>query len=217
MSHDLRAPPSTIEGFAQLLREPPGAQLSAEQRELLQYIVTSAKKMSQIIEALLQFARTSDSELGLVKVDLEQLLDDAIAAMQANTSGRHVHWRRSRLPKALGEATLLRQVLINLLGNAIKFTRGRDPAVIEVGSRKRRQHEVVVFVRDNGIGFDMERAHKLFGPFQRLHRESEFEGTGIGLANAHRTITRLGGAIWVEAEVERGATFYFSLPVIQSS
>jgi PAS domain S-box-containing protein len=216
VSHDLRAALSTIEGFAQLLNEAAGPQLSAEHRELLEYIVTSTKKMGQIIEALLQFARSSESELGLVEVDLEQLLDDAIAATQADASDRHVIWQRSHLPKAFGDATLLRQVLVNLLGNAIKYTRGRDPAVIEVGTRKGRKHEVVVFVRDNGIGFDMQRAHKLFGPFQRLNRASEFEGTGIGLANAHRIVTRLGGAIWAEAEVERGATFYFSLPATGS-
>lgn len=212
VSHDLRAPLSTIEGFAQLLDETAGPQLSAEHRELLDRIVSSTKKMGQIIEALLEFARSSDSELGLVEVDLEQLLDDAIAATQGQASGRHIHWQRSPLPKALGDASLLRQVLVNLVGNAIKYTRGRNPAVIEVGTRKGRRHEVVVFVRDNGIGFDMQQAHKLFGPFQRLHRASEFEGTGIGLANAHRIVRRLGGAIWAEAEVERGATFYFSLP-----
>lgn len=217
VSHDLRAPLSTIEGFAQLLNQAAGPQLSAEHRELLQYIVSSTKKMGQIIEALLQFARTSDSELGSVEVDLEQVLDDAIAAMQADTSGRHIEWQRSRLPPALGDATLIRQVLVNLLSNAVKYTRGRDPAVIEVGTRKGRQHEVVIFVRDNGVGFDMQRAHKLFGPFQRLHRAGEFEGTGIGLANAHRIITRLGGAIWTQAEVERGATFFFSLPMAAGS
>ena len=150
VSHDLRAPLSTIEGFAQLLDQAAGPQLSAEHRELLQYIVGSTRKMGQIIEALLQFARTSDSELGLIEVDLEQVLDDAIAATQADTSGRHIQWQRSRLPRALGDATLLRQVLVNLLSNALKYTRGRDPAVIEVGTRKGRQHEVVIFVRDNG-------------------------------------------------------------------
>jgi signal transduction histidine kinase len=212
VSHDLRAPLSAIQGYAQLLDEAAGPQLSAEHRELLEYIVTSTKKMGQMIEALLQFARSSDSELGLVEVDLEPLLDDAIVAAQANVSDRNIQWRRSRLPKALGDATLLRQVFVNLLGNAVKYTRGRDPAVIEVGTRKGRQHEVVVFVRDNGIGFDMQHAPKLFAPFQRLHRASEFEGTGIGLANVHRIVTRLGGALWAEAQVERGATFYFSLP-----
>ena len=199
-----------------MLRDTAGPQLSAEHRELLEYIVTSTKKMGQIIEALLQFARSSDSELGLVEVDLEQLLDEAIATLPA-ARDRDIQWRRSRLPKALGDAALLRLVLINLVGNAIKYTRGRDPAVIEIGTRTGRQHEVVVFVRDNGIGFDMQHAHKLFGPFQRLHRATEFEGTGIGLANAHRIVTRLGGAIWAEAEVERGATFYFSLPTTERS
>jgi signal transduction histidine kinase len=217
VSHDLRAPLITIEGFTQLLNEVAGPQLSPEHQQLLQYIVSGTKKMGQIIEALLQFARSSDSELGLVEVDLELLLEDAIAATQADASDRRVKWQRSRLPKALGDATLLRQVLVNLLGNAIKYTRGRDPAIIEVGTHKGRQHEVVVFVRDNGSGFDMQHAHKLFGLFQRLHPASEFEGTGVGLANAHRIVTRLGGAIWAEAEVGRGATFYFSLPIVESS
>jgi signal transduction histidine kinase len=213
VSHDLRAPLCTIEGFAQLLDASVGPHLIPEHRQHLENIVSSTKKMGLIIEALLKFARTSNADLDLVEVDLDGLLHGALVATRADASGRHIQWRQSHLPKALGDAVLLQQVFVNLLANAIKYTRTRDPAVIEIGSRKGRQHEVVVFVRDNGIGFDMQHAHKLFGPFQRLHRSSQFEGTGIGLASAHRIVTRLGGAIWAEAAIGRGATFYFSLPI----
>jgi light-regulated signal transduction histidine kinase (bacteriophytochrome) len=180
----------------QLLKESTADRLDAESQKYLGYIVGAAKRMGQLIEALLTFARTSRAQLNFADVDLEQILEGALAEVRSETQSRNIQWQRSRLPKARGDATLLGQVFVNLLANAIKYTRTRDPAVIEIGSRPGRADEVVVFVRDNGVGFDPRYADRLFGVFQRLHRSDEFEGTGIGLANAHRIVKRHGGAIW---------------------
>ena len=212
VSHDLRAPLRRISGFAQLLNESAAATLDEGNLELLTHIIDGAKQMSQMIEALLEFARTSRSEMHFGEVDLDVLVDKAISDLHSDSAGRTIQWQRSALPKVRGDAILLHQVVINLLSNAVKYTRNRDPAVIEIGTREGRNNEVVVFVRDNGVGFDLRYAGKLFGVFQRMHRADEFEGTGIGLANAQRIVTRHGGAIWVDAAVGSGATFQFSLP-----
>lgn len=212
VSHDLRAPLFHIDGFAQLLGESTAGMLDEQSAKYLGYIVGGTKRMGELIEAMLTLARTSRAHLSLADVDLEEVLEGALAAAGAGTQSRNIQWQRSRLPRARADATLLGQVFVNLLANAIKYTRTRDPAVIEIGARPGRADEVVIFVRDNGVGFDLRYAERLFGVFQRLHREDEFEGTGIGLANAHRIITRHGGAIWAEAAVDRGATFFFSLP-----
>jgi signal transduction histidine kinase len=213
VSHDLRAPLRHISGFAQLLDESAGISLTGENREFLMQIITAAKRMDQLIDALLDFARTSRAELDPADVDLERVLGEALAIVQTDVGRRRVDWRRSPLPMVRGDSTLLRTVLVNLLSNALKYTRNRDPAVIEIGTRAGRADEVVVFVRDNGVGFDPRYAERLFGVFQRLHRADEFEGTGIGLANVQRIITRHGGTVWAEAAVDRGATFFFSLPL----
>jgi signal transduction histidine kinase len=212
VSHDLRAPMRRISGFAQLLGESASAQLDASNRELLTHIVGAATQMSQLIEALLEFARTSRVEMHFKEVDLDILVDKAISDFHSDLAGRTVQWRRSALPKVHGDAILLHQMLTNLLSNAVKFTRTRDPAVIEIGTGDGRDNEVVVFVRDNGVGFDLRYAGKLFGVFQRMHRADEFEGSGIGLANAQRIVTRHGGTLWADAAIDGGATFYFSLP-----
>jgi light-regulated signal transduction histidine kinase (bacteriophytochrome) len=172
----------------------------------------AGKRMDQLIDALLEFARTSRTELELSDVDLEDLVNEAMAILQTDLKGRNISWQRARLPRVQGDAILLRTVFVNLLSNAVKYTRTRDPAVIEIGTRKGRTGELVVFIRDNGVGFDLRYAERLFGVFQRLHRADEFEGTGIGLANVQRIITRHGGAVWAEAAVNHGATFFFSLP-----
>jgi signal transduction histidine kinase len=211
VSHDLRAPLRHIDGFARLLQESAGGQMNVESRGFLRQIVSATEQMDRLIRDLLEFARTSALEPDRADVDLEKLLDEALAAVQPDTLGRSIQWERSHLPKVRGDAPLLRQVLVNLVSNALKFTRMRNPAVIEIGSRTGRADEVVVFVRDNGVGFDPHRVGELFRVFRRLHSATEFEGTGVGLANAHRIITRHGGAIWAEAAVDRGATFYFSL------
>jgi light-regulated signal transduction histidine kinase (bacteriophytochrome) len=214
VSHDLRAPLRRISGFAQLLETSTSSVLNGEHRELLRYIVDGVAEMDQLIVALLNFSRISRTELSVEEVDLETLLDETLVQFHSDLEGRHIEWRRSALPTVRGDKSLLRQVIVNLLSNAIKYTRSRDPASIEIGVRQGREHETVIFVRDNGVGFDMRYSDRLFGVFQRMHRADEFEGTGIGLATAQRIVTRHGGAIWAEAEVDRGATFCFSLPRI---
>jgi hypothetical protein len=212
VSHDLRAPVRHIAGFAELLEQHAGPRLDAESRGFLTQITQSTQQMNALIDALLELARMSRVEIEFVQADLEKLLDEAIAAVQIDARGRNIQWQRSRLPLVRGDPTLLRQVFVNLLSNALKYTRTRDTAVIELGTRRGRADEVVIFVRDNGVGFDVRRSGELFGAFRRLHSSEQFEGTGVGLANAHRIIARHGGSIWADAEVGRGATFFFSLP-----
>ncbi len=211
VSHDLRAPLRHISGFAQVLNTDCERLSSAETREFTGRVLTAADQMNRLIEALLEFARVGRTQLQLTSVDLETLLDEALAGVAPDARGRNIEWRRGALPVVRGDATLLRQVLVNLLSNAIKYSRTRQPAVIEIGQRPGRADEVVIFVKDNGVGFDLRRAGELFGVFKRLHAADAFEGTGIGLANAHRIVTRHGGAIWADATVEGGATFAFSL------
>lgn len=211
VAHDLRAPLHQIAGFADLLRETLGTP-TAESAEFLDRIISATRRMDQLIVDLLAFARTARTELTLREVNLEQTLDEALEAVRPDFAGRKINWKRESLPHVRGDAALLRQVYINLLSNAIKYTRSRTEATIQIGHRVGRAHELVLYVRDNGIGFDMQHARSLFGVFQRLHGATDYEGTGIGLANVQRIITRHGGRVWAEAMVDRGATFYFTLP-----
>lgn len=210
VSHDLRAPLRRIGGFAELLDEH-GAHLDTENRGFLNHILKATKDMDRLIDALLALSRTSRTELKLVPVDLEGVLEEALSAVYAETHGRNIRWVRARLPVVRADVTLIRQVFINLLSNAIKYTRPRETAQIEIGTQRGRADEVIIFVRDNGVGFDLKHASGLFGAFQRLHPAEQFEGVGVGLANAHRIVTRHGGSIWAEAAEGVGATFYFSL------
>jgi signal transduction histidine kinase len=210
VSHDLRAPLRHISGFADLLLATE-TNMTDDGRELSRRIVDATRRMHELIEALLEFARVGRAPLQLVDIALEQVVSEALEAVAPETRGRNIEWVRSPLPIVRGDATLLRQVLVNLLSNAIKYSRTRNPAVIEIGQRAGRADEVVTFVKDNGVGFDPKCAGELFGVFKRLHGADAFEGTGIGLANAHRIITRHGGSIWADAAVDGGATFYFSL------
>ncbi len=211
VSHDLRAPLRYIDGFAGLLANSTASTLSADDRHYLDRILNSARQMNHLIEDLLEFSRTGRAEMRLIRVDLGNLLEDVIQEIQPEIVGRHIVWKKAALPPAQADSRLLRQVFSNLLLNAIKYTRPRDPAEIEIGFEDKAE-ELVVFVRDNGVGFDMHYADKLFGVFQRLHGAEEFEGTGIGLANVRRIIARHGGRTWAEGKVDEGATFYFSLP-----
>jgi light-regulated signal transduction histidine kinase (bacteriophytochrome) len=213
VSHDLRAPLRRISGFAQLLQETASAVLDGENRNFLKQIIDGAAQMDQLIEALRAFHRITRTALCFAEVDLEALLDETLVLCHARLKDRHIEWRRSALPKVRGDKTLLGLVFVNLLSNAIKYTRTRELASIEIGARQESER-TVVFVRDNGVGFDMRYSEKLFGVFQRMHGPDEFEGTGIGLATAQRIVTRHGGLIWADAEVDRGATFFFSLPRI---
>lgn len=211
VSHDLRAPLRNLRGFVHLLEDPTSGSLSPTGKELITKILTSAKYMDSLITGLLAFSHANRSEMKARDVDLEALLDETIKGIEPECAGRRVEWQRQPLPHVYGDAVLLRQVLVNLLSNAVKYTRPRDLARIEIGCRDERTENVMVYVRDNGVGFDMQQATNLFGIFRRLHRADQFEGTGIGLANARRIVNRHGGKIWAESEIGRGSTFYFTL------
>jgi signal transduction histidine kinase len=211
VSHELQSPLRTIGGLAKTMRGAESSQPAPGNLAELDKIIDAAAHMTQLIDALLAFARTSRTEMHFGEVDLNPLVDKAIAGLPVETPERTIDWRRGALPKVHGDPILLYQVLVNLLSNALKYTRTRPHAVIEVGARDGRNNEAVFFVRDNGVGFDQRYAGKLFGVFQRMHRSDEFEGTGIGLANAQRIITRHGGSIWADATLGGGACFYFSL------
>lgn len=214
VAHDLRSPLHSIVGFAELLKETESAPLSDQGRDYLTCILSAAKRMDQLIVDLLAFSCTANTEVDAKPIDLESVLEEALEEVRTSLQGRRIEWKRQKLPRAYGDPALLRQVLVNLLANALKYSRTRNPAIIEIGWRTGRANEVVVFVRDNGVGFDMQHANKLFSAFQRLHAISEFEGTGVGLATVNRIISRQGGKIWAEAAVDCGATFYFSLPAV---
>ena len=215
VSHDLRAPLRHISGFSTLLAEQVGDGLDEKNRHYLETITTSVREMGVLIDDLLQFSRTGRAELKIERVDMDATLAEALEPLRRETEGRDIEWSVGPLPTVVGDHALLRQVWANLLSNAVKYTRGRAPAHIEIGARDGDGDEAsedVFWVRDDGVGFDMQYAHKLFGVFQRLHSSSEFEGTGIGLANVKRIVSRLGGRVWAEGEVDHGATFSFSLP-----
>ncbi len=211
VSHDLRAPLRAVSGFSQIVLEDFGPQLPKEAKEHLQTICDGAQRMGLLIDDLLAFARLSRLPLGKRTVDVEQQVRDALSELQSEHSGRSIDLRISELPPCHCDPALLKQVWLNLLSNALKYSKNRDPAVIEVSSIS-ELGQVVYFVRDNGTGFDMRYASKLFGVFQRLHRQEEFTGTGVGLAIVHRILTRHGGRVWADALPNQGATFYFTVP-----
>jgi PAS domain S-box-containing protein len=211
VSHDLRAPLRHIEGFVEIFRVTKGDSLDAEGQNYLQTIADSAKQMGQLIDDLLMFSRTARAELRKARINLNDIVRNVIRDQHLEATGRNVEWSVGVLPDAEGDASLIHQVLSNLIENALKYSRPRNPARIEIGGRT-DMTEVIVFVKDNGVGFDTRYAHKLFGVFQRLHRAVDFEGTGIGLANVRRIISRHGGRTWAEGQLNTGATFYFSLP-----
>jgi light-regulated signal transduction histidine kinase (bacteriophytochrome) len=221
VSHDLRAPLRHLDGFAQLLRNRCGDQLDETAVHYVDAITTSAVTMGTLIDDLLRFSRTGRAEMQKQCVELDPLVAEVRHELDATLERRNVMWTIGSLPAVCADPGLLRIVLMNLLSNAVKFTASRAEARIEVFALPRplpalpdpqSAAEVVVAVRDNGVGFDMQYADKLFGVFQRLHSPEEFEGTGIGLATVRRIITRHGGRVWAEGTVDGGATFYFSLP-----
>jgi signal transduction histidine kinase len=211
VSHDLRAPLRHIDGYVEMLLDEAGASLSDEAKRHLAVIADSSRDMSGLIDDLLEFSRSGRTELHLERVELEPIVRDAIASLEMETRGRTIDWRIDALPPVRGDPALLRQVYANLIGNAVKYSRPREAAAIEIGCAGEKDGRRIYFVKDNGVGFDMAHADKLFGLFQRLHRSEQFEGTGIGLANVRRVVARHGGTVWAEAEPGRGATFYFTL------
>jgi len=210
ISHDLRAPLRHITSFADVLRRKARG-LDTESTRCLEFITSGAKQMELLVQDLLNFSRTSRTELCLRQVQVGELVEEVKQSVQSELNGRVIQWKVDALPEVHTDPALLRVVFNNLLGNAVKYTRPRINAVIEIGTRpSERDH--IIFVRDNGVGFDMQYVGKLFGVFQRLHHEEDFEGTGIGLATVQRIIVRQGGRVWAEGQENEGATFYFSLP-----
>jgi len=212
VSHDLRAPLRHIDAYTQILRDEAAGTLSAASQRHLSIINEAARKMGALIDDLLEFSRMGRAELRRRRVNMGELVAGVLAEMKQETKDRAISWEIGDLPEVEGDQALLKQVWLNLLSNAIKYTRHRARAEIRIGATTRSE-EVEFFVQDNGAGFDMRFADKLFGVFQRLHRAEEFEGTGIGLANVRRIVDRHRGRTWAAGEADRGATFYFTLPV----
>jgi PAS domain S-box-containing protein len=212
VSHDLRAPLRHIDGFIELLQKRGGSDLDEKSRHYMDTISAAAQKMGLLIDELLSFSRMGRQAMSLKAVNLTSLANDVIEEFVPDTAGRDISFRVGDLPVVEGDESTLRLVLANLIANALKFTRPREKARIEIGSKPGPDADTVIYVRDNGVGFDMTYADKLFGVFQRLHRTDEFEGTGIGLATVRRIITRHGGRTWAEGALDQGAAFYFSLP-----
>ena len=212
VSHDLRAPLRAIHGFVQLLMQHHATQLDAEAGRYLERVSAGSMRMSQLIDDLLALSKISHQRLESRTVSTSDIVKRALGQLAPVLQGRAVELSIEELPDCLAEPTLLEQVFVNLIGNALKYSRGRDLARIAIGSRSDANSAgTLFFVKDNGVGFDMRYADKLFGVFQRLHRAEDYEGTGVGLAIVHRIIGRLGGRVWAEAEPDKGATFYFTL------
>ncbi len=212
VSHDLRAPLRHVMGFVELLHQEAGPTLSEKSLRHLKTISESAKRMGNLIDELLAFSRIGRAEMKKTEVNLDELIRETLSDFQAETKDREMVWTIHELPAVWADRALLRLVWVNLISNAIKFTGGRAEARIEIGPVSSGSGETVISIRDNGAGFDPKYIEKLFGVFQRLHSQDEFEGTGIGLANVQRIVRRHGGRVWAEGVPDGGATFYFSIP-----
>ncbi len=212
VSHDLRAPLRHVVGFVKLLQKEAGPVLTERNLRYLGIIAQSANKMGCLIDDLLAFSRFGRAELRKTEVDIDELVRDTLGDLQAETKDRNIRWEIHSLPSMWADRALMRMVFVNLISNAVKFTGGRAEARIEIGSAPDDDRETMIYVRDNGAGFDPKYTDKLFGVFQRLHSEAEFEGTGIGLANVKRIVQRHGGRAWAEGKVDSGATLYISIP-----
>jgi len=210
VSHDLRAPLRHVDGFSRILVEEFGPQLDPTARRYLERMQKGVRNMATLVDDLLQLARISRQEVRRQVAGLGLLVAEVVADLEPETDGRQIEWRIGQLPFADCDPALMKQVFANLLSNAVKYTRPRQQAVIEVGTLN-QNGQSAVFVRDNGVGFSMKYADKLFGVFQRLHRAEDFEGTGVGLATVQRIVHKHGGRVWAEAELDKGATFYFTL------
>src|SRR5271165_6498056 len=212
ISHDLRAPLRHMVGFTELLQKNASSVVDDKGRRYMTTILESAKRMGTLIDDLLAFSRIGRAEARESIVNLEELINEVRSEVAQEAEGRNITWKLGPLPNLYGDRSMLKLALVNLLSNAIKFTRPRPQPEVEVGCAEKQNGRIVIFIRDNGVGFDMKYANKLFGVFQRLHRPEEFEGTGIGLATVQRIIRRHGGEVWAEGFVDKGATFFFSVP-----
>jgi signal transduction histidine kinase len=212
VSHDLRAPLRHVTGFVELLNKRDLSALDEKSRHYLQVISEAAEKMGALIDDLLAFSRMGRAEMMKTRVDVDRMVKEIIAELEAETEGREIAWEIAPLPLVEADPAMLRLVLVNLIANALKFTRSRSRARIEIGADCDQPEETIFFVRDNGVGFDPKYVDKLFGLFQRLHSTEEFAGTGVGLANVRRIIHRHGGRTWAEGTVDGGATLWFSVP-----
>lgn len=212
VSHDLRAPLRHINGYIELLIKRYSNQFDDKGKHYIQSILEASTQMGSLIDDLLNFSRAGRAELKMDQIDMNKVLNDARTILKPEALNRNVEWILNTLPNVYGDYNMLRQVWVNFLSNALKYTRNRDVAIIEIGSVT-SDTENIFFVRDNGVGFDMAYAQKLFGVFQRMHSSEHFEGTGIGLANVRQVINRHKGRTWAESEIDKGATFYFSIPV----
>ncbi|WJR77805.1 PAS domain-containing sensor histidine kinase [Bradyrhizobium sp. NP1] len=216
VSHDLRAPLRHLVGYSELLQKHASDSLDDKSQRYIRTILESGKRMGILIDDLLAFSRIGRAESRTTAVDLQKLVNEVVSEVGQQTKGQDISWKIGALPVCCGDRSLLKLVVVNLLSNAIKFSSTRHPARIEIGSADGNANTTEIFVRDNGVGFDMQYVDKLFGVFQRLHRADEFEGTGIGLATVQRIVHRHGGVVRAEGAVDRGATFYFSLPKAKS-
>jgi PAS domain S-box-containing protein len=212
VSHDLRAPLRAIDGFSNILLKKNADKLDEESRRVLNIIRINTQKMGELIDHLLNFSRLGRKEMVLSDIDMCELAKDVYEEFRATVPSRVLQFKINALPLAFGDIKMIRQVFVNLLSNAVKFTQTREIAVIEVGGWSNK-NDNIYSVKDNGVGFDMQYSDQLFGVFQRLHSEKEFEGTGVGLAIIQRIVQRHGGKVWAEGNVDKGAIFYFSLPI----
>ncbi|MFA5850873.1 MAG: ATP-binding protein, partial [Bacteroidales bacterium] len=211
VSHDLRAPLRHIGGFVDLLIKNSASQLDDTGLRYLNIVSESANEMGNLIDALLTFSRLSRTELQKTKIDSKNIVKQVVKTLRDETEGRNIKINISELPDVKGDEILINQVWVNLISNSLKYTRNNEHTVIDIGSTTEKD-KTIFYIKDNGVGFDMKYADKLFGVFQRLHRARDFEGIGIGLANVNRIVVRHGGKCWAESEVGKGATFFFSIP-----
>lgn len=213
VSHDLRMPLRHIHSYVSMLEISAGQKLNSEERRHVHTVQKAALRMTRLIDDLLAFSRIGRAAMHRQRIRMDELIDETFNELGPEMSDRRIDWQRRAIPDTVGDPQLMKQVWVNLLANAVKYTRPRDPAKIEIGADVAGD-EVVYYVRDNGVGFNMQYADRLFGVFQRLHADAEFEGTGVGLANVRRIVQRHGGRTWAEGAEGRGATVYFSLPVV---
>jgi light-regulated signal transduction histidine kinase (bacteriophytochrome) len=216
ISHDLRAPLRNMAGFASIIADEYSSQVPTEVQGFVSRILAGNEKMLRLVDDLLRFSRLGRKPLEVAEIDLNELLDEAIADLSAEIAGRDIQWQRSPLPIAECDRGLMHQVFVNLLSNALKYTGPRHPAVIKISSEM-RAGERVIAIKDNGVGFDMRYVDKLFGVFQRLHVPSEFEGNGVGLATVARILHRHGGRAYAEGRVGEGATFWFTFEGLKAA